>query len=306
MSVDSTKISHMPGSILNHFKYRIILVLAFTASSFVVLSGSAHAAACTPASGLGAVTNTGIPITAAGTYKVWVRMKAADSINNTVGLEAYAPGALPNCLAAGGTGLSTTAWTWKLAGEAMLGTTGNTFRLVGLQPNVQVDRVLPVMISNMCTPDNIRNASTGYEPGDNCLQSKATSVSPSSPPPATNTPLPTITIAPSPSPVADSSPPVGPASIGVSLGFDWARSHYGISLSWAAATDKVGVTGYRVFRNNIELSRVTGLGYSDYAISPDTSYTYKVIAEDAAGNKSIGSTSAVATVRCFWIFCGLN
>jgi chitodextrinase len=59
------------------------------------------------------------------------------------------------------------------------------------------------------------------------------------------------------------------------------------SLTWNAATDNVGVTGYRVVRNGVVLSpSVAGPSFTDTALKPNTTYTYSVRALDAAGNVS--------------------
>jgi hypothetical protein len=68
-----------------------------------------------------------------------------------------------------------------------------------------------------------------------------------------------------------------------------------INLSWSAATDNVGVTGYRIYRGGTLLTSVTGTAYAHTGLSPATSYTYTVAAYDAAGNASAQSTGATAT-----------
>ncbi|MGZ4632028.1 MAG: fibronectin type III domain-containing protein, partial [Actinomycetes bacterium] len=67
-----------------------------------------------------------------------------------------------------------------------------------------------------------------------------------------------------------------------------------VDLSWTGATDNVGVTGYRVFRGGTQLTEQAGTTYSDTTVSPNTSYSYTVVALDAAGNLS--PASAPATV----------
>ena len=68
-----------------------------------------------------------------------------------------------------------------------------------------------------------------------------------------------------------------------------------INLSWTASTDNVGVAGYLVFRNNIQIASTTQTSYSDTGLVPSTSYTYTVAAYDAAGNVSPVSSPATAT-----------
>lgn len=70
-----------------------------------------------------------------------------------------------------------------------------------------------------------------------------------------------------------------------------------IDLTWAASTDAVGVAGYRIYRNGASqaLATVTTTSYSDTSVVPGTTYSYAVLAFDAAGNESALSASASAT-----------
>jgi len=67
-----------------------------------------------------------------------------------------------------------------------------------------------------------------------------------------------------------------------------------INVSWSGATDNVGVTGYRVFRDGVQLVEQAGTSYTDATATPNTTYSYTVVAVDAAGNTS--APSAPATV----------
>ena len=73
-----------------------------------------------------------------------------------------------------------------------------------------------------------------------------------------------------------------------------------VDLSWSAASDNVGVTGYEVERcqgagcsSFAAVTTVSTLSWSDTGRSPGTSYSYRVRARDAAGNT--GAYSSVAT-----------
>ena len=84
------------------------------------------------------------------------------------------------------------------------------------------------------------------------------------------------------------SAPTGLASSGVTSS--------SVTLSWNAATDNVGVTGYEVVRNGVVLpTTVTGLTYTDTGLSASTTYTYTVRALDAAGNVSADSVPVSVT-----------
>ncbi|WP_195574377.1 lytic polysaccharide monooxygenase [Paenibacillus sp. 1001270B_150601_E10] len=67
------------------------------------------------------------------------------------------------------------------------------------------------------------------------------------------------------------------------------------ALSWNAATDNVGVTGYKVYRNGTEIASVSGstLNYTATGLTGNTSYTFTVRAVDAAGNTSPNSNAVV-------------
>jgi chitodextrinase len=67
-----------------------------------------------------------------------------------------------------------------------------------------------------------------------------------------------------------------------------------ISLSWNAATDNVGVTGYQVFRNGTQVASLAGTTFTDTGLVSG-SYTYTVKARDAAGNVSPASAPLTAT-----------
>ena len=57
----------------------------------------------------------------------------------------------------------------------------------------------------------------------------------------------------------------------------------------------MGVTGYRISRGATVLDTVAGLNFTDTGLAPSTSYTYSVVALDAAGNVSPASTGTIAT-----------
>jgi YD repeat-containing protein len=76
-----------------------------------------------------------------------------------------------------------------------------------------------------------------------------------------------------------------------------ATSATNINLSWTAATDVVGVTGYKIFRNGstapIGTSATTA--YSDSTVVGSTTYIYAVAAYDVAGNISANSSTVSVT-----------
>jgi len=78
----------------------------------------------------------------------------------------------------------------------------------------------------------------------------------------------------------DVTAPTAPAS----LAGTWTGAS-SVNLSWTAASDEIGVTGYEVRRDGTLLATVpaTTLTYSDSA-APATTQSYSVAARDAAGN----------------------
>ena len=61
-------------------------------------------------------------------------------------------------------------------------------------------------------------------------------------------------------------------------------------MSWLASTDNVGVAGYNIFRNGVQIYASSELSYVDIGLNPETVYTYSVTAYDQEGNESEHST----------------
>jgi chitodextrinase len=86
---------------------------------------------------------------------------------------------------------------------------------------------------------------------------------------------------------ADTTPPTAPTALTATP-----VSVSQINLSWTASTDNVGVAGYGVFRNGLQVATTSATSYSDTGLSAGTSYSYTVDAFDAAGNLSTQSAAA--------------
>jgi chitodextrinase len=67
-----------------------------------------------------------------------------------------------------------------------------------------------------------------------------------------------------------------------------------IQLNWMPSTDDVGVTGYKIFRNGVQVGAPAAPPYTDSGLAPLTTYNYTVSATDAAGN--VSKTAAVSAV----------
>jgi|GEM_PF-427260 len=96
-------------------------------------------------------------------------------------------------------------------------------------------------------------------------------------------------------PVQDTQAPTMP--IGV---LATAVSTSQINLKWVASSDNVGVTGYDVYRAApaslpARVASVTSTQFGDTGLKSNTTYTYYVIAKDAAGNQSSRSVDVMAT-----------
>ena len=93
-----------------------------------------------------------------------------------------------------------------------------------------------------------------------------------------------VTIAP------DTSPPTAPTGLSAT-----ATSASQVNLTWTAASDNVGVAGYQIWRNGVQVGTTATASYADNSVSAQTAYTYTVRAYDAAGNVSADSTAANVT-----------
>jgi hypothetical protein len=68
-----------------------------------------------------------------------------------------------------------------------------------------------------------------------------------------------------------------------------------VSLAWDPSSDNVGVGGYQVFRDNVQIATSVTNSYLDTGIQANSTHSYYVVAFDAGGNFSGPSNTAVAT-----------
>src|SRR5437899_1148240 len=92
-------------------------------------------------------------------------------------------------------------------------------------------------------------------------------------------------------PSADATPPSMPTGLTAA-----AAGSTGANLSWSASTDNVGVTGYIVRRNGVQVATPAVTSFADTGLAAATTYRYTVAARDAAGNASANSASASITI----------
>ena len=92
--------------------------------------------------------------------------------------------------------------------------------------------------------------------------------------------------------VVDTAAPSVPTGLAVTPG-----AQTTMALSWTAATDNVGVTGYRIYRDGTAVGTSAGTSFQDTGLLASTTYSYTVTAVDAAGNQSAPSQAVSATTR---------
>jgi hypothetical protein len=97
---------------------------------------------------------------------------------------------------------------------------------------------------------------------------------------------------PPPASAADTTPPSTPKNLRVT-----SASSSEVDLAWNASTDNVGVAAYVVLRDGQRLASVNApkTTYNDTSVHAGTTYTYRVRARDAAGNRSTASAKVTAT-----------
>jgi fibronectin type 3 domain-containing protein len=77
-----------------------------------------------------------------------------------------------------------------------------------------------------------------------------------------------------------------------------ATAYNKVSLSWSAATDNVGVTGYYIVRNGVTINggvAVTSTSFTDTTVTALNTYAYSLIATDARGNTTSSESKSVTT-----------
>jgi chitodextrinase len=88
----------------------------------------------------------------------------------------------------------------------------------------------------------------------------------------------------------DTQAPTAPGSLNA-----LAQSSSAVALTWTAATDGVGVGGYRVYRNGTQIATTSGLSHTDTGLAASTTYAYEVRAYDAAGNLGPAASASATT-----------
>jgi len=101
------------------------------------------------------------------------------------------------------------------------------------------------------------------------------------------------------SPAPDTTAPSTPTSLAAS-----GTTTTTTNLSWTASTDNVAVTGYDVYQNGAFKANTASTSYAVTGLTAATSYTFYVIARDAAGNSSAQSNTVnVTTSSVLLAYC---
>lgn len=90
----------------------------------------------------------------------------------------------------------------------------------------------------------------------------------------------TLTISPQP-PILDVQPPTEPEGLNAVT-----VTSANIILAWMTSTDNVGVIEYEIYENDIKITTTAAISCNIIGLNSGTTYSFKVIAKDAAGNKS--------------------
>ncbi len=92
--------------------------------------------------------------------------------------------------------------------------------------------------------------------------------------------------------IADTTAPSTPAGLALT-----SITSNQTNLSWTPSTDDGGVTQYKVYRNGTQVGTTATAAFVDTGLTSATSYSYTVLACDAAGNCSPQSTSLTASTQ---------
>ena len=93
-------------------------------------------------------------------------------------------------------------------------------------------------------------------------------------------------------PVNDSQAPTAPTNLTLVV-----TTPTTATIQWTASTDNVAVNGYSIYRNGVQVGIVTAATttFTNTGLTTNTTYSYTVVATDAAGNASAASTALPVT-----------
>ncbi|GAA1314005.1 PQQ-dependent sugar dehydrogenase [Saccharothrix xinjiangensis] len=104
---------------------------------------------------------------------------------------------------------------------------------------------------------------------------------------------------------ADTQPPTTPTGVTATA------SGTSVTVRWSPATDNIGVTGYEVLRDGVQVGSTSGAGatsFTDSGLASNTRYEYRVRARDAQANRSTPSTAVAVTTggSCATALCSVT
>jgi hypothetical protein len=100
----------------------------------------------------------------------------------------------------------------------------------------------------------------------------------------------------------DTSAPTAPTGVNAS-----AMSTSSVETSWTPSTDAIsGVASYGVYRDGVLITTVSAPTYIDTGLTAGQTYTYRIVAYDAAGNVSAQSAPASVTMPVAEIWLTLS
>jgi chitodextrinase len=221
------------------------------------------------------------------------------------------PPMVPGSLMAVATGSSTVALSW-VASSDNVGVTGyrvfrngtllatptaTSYADSGLAPATAYGYTVVAFDAAANTSLAATASATTQPPATTLPPTTTTTLPPTTttlPPPSTTLPPPTTTVAPPPTsttlPPRDTTPPSAPDSL-----MGTATGPSSITLSWSASADDRGVTGYNLSRDGVLIATINATTFTDSGLAPSTTYTYSVVAFDAAGNVGPAASGSVAT-----------
>ena len=96
----------------------------------------------------------------------------------------------------------------------------------------------------------------------------------------------------------DTTPPTDPSNLAATN-----ITETGATLTWSASSDNVGVDHYNIFIDGSQVGTSTNTTFNVTGLSPSTSYTASVNAEDAAGNISGSASTPFTTLPVQSSYC---
>ncbi|NUS62052.1 MAG: glucose dehydrogenase, partial [Saccharothrix sp.] len=104
---------------------------------------------------------------------------------------------------------------------------------------------------------------------------------------------------------ADTTPPSTPTGVTATA------SGTSVTVRWSPATDNVGVTGYEVLRDGVQVGSTSGAtttSFTDSGLTANTRYEYRVRARDAQANRSTPSAAVAVTTggSCATALCSVT